>query len=185
MWDKAAHARRAKFPGNLSSRRRDYLSMKLVIVDDDSLLCSALSRCLVRLNHSARMANSVESALALIAAEAPVAVLTDLDLGVGGDGVELITRLRASGSKVPILMMTGSEIATARARLQSAGVGEIALLEKPFEIDVLMRSLAELLPLESIPIPAPTLAPAPARATPLTMAARMGNAVRSLGGRVI
>src|SRR5262245_47016620 len=117
MCDAAVHGRRASESRNLCGPRRDSLSMKLVIVDDDSLLCSALSRCLVRQNHSARMASSVEGALALVAAESPAAVLTDLDLGTGGDGVALIQRLRASGSMVPVIMMTGSDPAGARARL--------------------------------------------------------------------
>jgi DNA-binding response OmpR family regulator len=156
--------------------------MKLVIVDDDSLLCGALSRCLVRLNHSARMATTVDGALALITAESPAAVLTDLELGEGGDGTELITRLRASGSRVPVLMMTGSDAAAARARLRAAGLEDIALLEKPFEFEVLLRKLAELLP-DFLPVPASTSRSS--KGTPTAMSALMGTVVRSIGGRVI
>lgn len=154
--------------------------MKLVIVDDDGLLCSALSRCLVRINHSARMAASVDAALALVAAESPAAVLTDLDLGAGGNGVDLIRRLRASGSTVPVLMMTGSDPAAARARLSAEGLGEIHVIEKPFEFDALTRELAELLPSAQFP-PAVT---APSRATP-SKGSFVGNVLASLGGRVI
>ena len=106
--------------------------MKLVVVDDDSLLCSAISRCLIRLGHSSRMATSVDGAVALIAAESPAAELTDVDLGAGGDGVDLIGRLRASGTPAPILVMTGGDMAGARARLDAAGHGDIAVLAKPF-----------------------------------------------------
>jgi DNA-binding response OmpR family regulator len=155
--------------------------MKLVVVDDDSLLCGAIARCLVRLGHSSRMAATVEAGLALIAAEAPAAVLTDLDLGGGGDGVHLIRRLREAGSRVPVLMMTASERAAARARLDAAGLGEIALLEKPFELDELLRRLAEILPPSFLPQPSATTTPARGSA----MGAIMGSVLQRIGGRVI
>ena len=47
--------------------------MKLLIVDDDSLICSSLARGLIRLGHAARAATSVEAALRLIEIESPVA----------------------------------------------------------------------------------------------------------------
>jgi DNA-binding response OmpR family regulator len=155
--------------------------MKLVIVDDDSLLCGSLSRCLVRLNHSSRMATSVDAALALIAAEAPGAILTDLDLGIGGDGIELIRRLRETGSRTPVLMMTGSDPDQARARLSAAGLGEVAVLSKPFEFDELLGKLAEMLPLS---FAAPEPARPPSRPTPVSMAALKGVFDR-ISGRVI
>jgi DNA-binding response OmpR family regulator len=153
--------------------------MKLVIVDDDSLLCGSLSRCLIRLNHSSRMASSVEAALALIEAEAPGALLTDLDLGPGGDGIELIRRLRETGSRIPALMMTGSDPVLARARLSAAGLDEVAVLSKPFEFDELLRKLAELFPRSFV---APS--PPPGRPTPVSMAA-LKNVFDRLSGRVI
>ena len=153
--------------------------MTLLIVDDDMWLCSALSRNLVRLGHGARRATSVEAALALIATETPAAVLTDLDLGAGGDGVELISRLRASGSRVPALLMTGSDRAVARARLADAGLDEIALLEKPFEFEQLVKKLSELLPEASA-----LASPAVRASRPTPVATVVDGVVRALGGRV-
>jgi DNA-binding response OmpR family regulator len=155
--------------------------MKLLIVDDDSLICSSLARSLIRLGHAGRAANSVESALRVIESETPAAVLTDLDLGAGGDGVDLITRMRREGCQVPAIMMTGSDPGLARARLARAGLDEIALLTKPFAFDELMKVLGEVLPLDTS-----SAAAAPARAARLTpVAALVGNVVRSFGGRVL
>jgi DNA-binding response OmpR family regulator len=154
--------------------------MKLLIVDDDSLICSSLARGLVRLGHAGRAASSVEAALRLVESESPAAILTDLDLGAGGDGIELITRLRREGCLAPTIMMTGSDPVMARARLARAGLDEIALLEKPFAFDDLMKVLGEVLPAGG---PALTVTPArPARPTP--MASMVESVVRSLGGRV-
>jgi len=154
--------------------------MKLLIVDDDSSLCSALARSLIRLGHAARSATSVTSALKLVESEAPTAVLTDLDLGAGGDGVDLITRLRQEGSQVPAILMTGSDPVMARARLGRAGLDEIALLEKPFAFEELVKVLAELLPQDS----ASLQSGAAVRQTRPTPVAAVLHAVgRAFGGR--
>ena len=149
--------------------------MKLLIVDDDVLLCSALARGLIRLGHASRTVSSVEAALALVDAEAPAAVLTDLELGTGGNGVNLISRLRESGRSVPALLMTGSDVGMARARLTQAGLPDIQVLAKPFEFDELMKKLGEILPLADDPVRPPNMTP---------MAAFMGTVVRALGRRV-
>jgi DNA-binding response OmpR family regulator len=152
--------------------------MKLLIVDDDSLICSSLARSLMRLGHAGRAAGSVESALRMIESESPAAVLTDLDLGPGGDGVELLARMRREGCQVPAIVMTGSDPALARARLARAGLGETALLVKPFAFDELMKMLGEVLPGE------PSATAAPGRAPRLTpVAALVDKVVHLFGGR--
>ncbi|SRR5260221_9366733 len=152
--------------------------MKLLIVDDDSLICSSLARGLIRLGHAGRAARSVESALKMIESESPSAVLTDLDLGPGGDGVELLARMRREGCQVPAIMMTGSDPALARARLARAGLDEIALLVKPFAFDELMKVLGEVLPGDA------SVAAARGRAPRLTPVAALVDKVAHLfGGR--
>jgi DNA-binding response OmpR family regulator len=155
--------------------------MKLLIVDDDSLICSSLARSLIRLGHAARAATSVESACRLIGSESPAAVLTDLDLGDGGDGVELILRLRREGCRAPTIMMTGSDPVMARARLARAGLDEVALLEKPFAFEDLLKILGEVMPGAG----APFEVPAQRTPRPTPVAAMVGSVVRSLGGRVL
>jgi DNA-binding response OmpR family regulator len=150
--------------------------MKLLIVDDDSLICSSLARSLIRLGHAARAATSVESACRLLETESPAAVLTDLDLGVGGDGVDLILRLRHEGCRVPTVMMTGSDPIMARARLARAGLDEVALLEKPFAFEDLLKVLGEVLPSGS------SLEMASRTPRPTPVASMMQSVVRTLGG---
>jgi CheY-like chemotaxis protein len=124
--------------------RAALMSMKLLLVDDDVLVCSAISRSLIRLGHSSRTVTSAADALTLLEAEAPNAVLTDLDLGPGSkDGIELIGELRRRGYTRPTILMTGSDLDVARARLVSAGLDDIAILAKPFELDDLLRTLGE------------------------------------------
>jgi DNA-binding response OmpR family regulator len=116
--------------------------MKLLLVDDDVLICSAISRSLIRLGHASRTVTSAGDALALLDAEAPSAVVTDLDLGPGSDdGIELIAELRRRGYSRPTVLMTGSDLDEARARLGRAGLDDVPLLAKPFELDELLRAL--------------------------------------------
>ena len=155
--------------------------MKLLIVDDDKLICSSLARSLIRLGHAARAATSVESACRLIERESPAAILTDLDLGDGGDGIDLLRRLGQEGCRVPTIMMTGSDPIMARARLARAGLDEVALLEKPFAFEDLLKVLAEVLPAAGASFEAP-----PSRVgRPTPVATMMETVVRSLGGRVL
>ena len=123
----------------------------------------------------------MDAALALMATEPVSAVLTDLDLGAGGDGVELITRMRAAGSHVPALMMTGSDRAVARARLADAGLDEIAIIEKPFEFDQVMKRLTELVP--TLGASSSSAAARVARPTPVAMV--IDTVTRTLGRRVL
>jgi DNA-binding response OmpR family regulator len=108
--------------------------------------------------------------------------LTDLDLGPGGNGVDLIVSLRRQGCRVPTIMMTGSDPVMARARLARADLDEVALLEKPFAFEDLMKVLVEVLAPAG---PAPA-SPAASRAKRLTpVAAIVESVVRTLGGRVL
>ncbi|HVZ75020.1 MAG TPA: response regulator [Polyangia bacterium] len=146
--------------------------MKLVLVDDDVLVCSALARPLVRLGHASRTATTVESALALVEAEDPTAVVTDLDLGPGGNGVELISALRRRGDRRRAILMTGSDLGYARERLDAAGLEDITILAKPFELAQLLEALGEpsTRPISGLP-----------RAE-VPMSSFVGNVVRAFGG---
>jgi DNA-binding response OmpR family regulator len=142
----------------------------LLLVDDDILVCSALSRSLIRLGHASRTATSVDGALELLDSEAPTAVLTDLDLGPGRSGVDLITELRRRGYARPAILMTGSDLALAHQRLADAGLGDVRVLAKPFELGDLLNVLGEVLPA------------APARRSPSSTMGIVDNVVRALGG---
>jgi two-component system, OmpR family, response regulator MprA len=145
------------------------MSMKLLLVDDDVLICSAISRSLIRLGHASRTVTSAADALALLDAEAPNAVVTDLDLGPGSDdGIALIAELRRRGYARPTVLMTGSDLVAARARLDGAGLGDVPLLAKPFELDELLRALG---------VPAATPSAAPRGGAGHVM----GNVMRALG----
>jgi len=108
--------------------------MNVLIVDDDVLLARALARALSKAGHRCRTATSVDSAVALVTIERPTLVLTDLDLGGAGDGVDLACWLRNAGHRMRIIMMTGSGVDLARVELARAGLEDVDVLAKPFPL---------------------------------------------------
>jgi two-component system response regulator GlrR len=125
------------------SQRQEGSNMNVLIVDDDVLLARALARALSKLGHACRTATSVDSAVSLVALHRPGLVLTDLDLGGAGDGIDLACWLRHAEISVPIVIMTGSDVELTRVELARAGLDEIDVLAKPFPLRRLLALLAE------------------------------------------
>ena len=107
-----------------------FLAMKVLLVDDDELIRSALQINLEGLGHSVTSARSGEEALAWLAkGHEPDLVILDMNMpGLGGAGT--LPRLRSLRPKVPVLLATGRIDQTALT-LASAHPG-VTLLAKPF-----------------------------------------------------
>src|SRR5918992_75320 len=119
--------------------------MKVLIVDDDRPLRDALRRTLVLGGYDTIEAADGEAALAQVASAAPDAVV--LDVGLPDiDGLEVSRRLRGSGNRVPILMLTARDAVGDRIDGLDAGADDY--LVKPFDVGELTRTeylLLELL----------------------------------------
>lgn len=90
----------------------------------------------------AGIADSVDEALAIATEHKPSLALVDVNLGEGGDGVELARRLRAEhGTRV--IFLTGSADPQTLARL-SAVEGH-GYLQKPFIAAELARTIRDVL----------------------------------------
>ena len=112
------------------------------IIDDDASNRYAL----LALMHSLAFNASVhESAEAMLASDQPYTadcVITDIQMP-GMNGFGLIAALRAMGSEVPVIMITGRSEARLRDRAISSGA--VCLLRKPFPIDALIDCLSVIL----------------------------------------
>jgi two-component system, OmpR family, response regulator MprA len=116
--------------------------MRILIVDDDRALRDALRRTLVLGGYDTLAAEDGEAALAQVASAAPDAVV--LDIGLPGiDGLEVSRRLRASGNRVPILMLTARDAVGDRIDGLDAGADDY--LVKPFDVGELKARLRALL----------------------------------------
>jgi two-component system response regulator MprA len=116
--------------------------MRILIVDDDRSLRDALRRALVLGGYEAVSAQDGAEALSQVAAAAPDAVV--LDVGLPDiDGLEVSRRLRASGNRVPILMLTARDAVVDRIDGLDAGADDY--LVKPFDVGELKARLRALL----------------------------------------
>jgi two-component system, response regulator RegA len=126
---------------------------RILIVDDDTIFCSVLSRALRRRGYEVRSAESAESGLDMAAVFMPDGCVLDLKLGQDS-GLDLITRLTERVPGVRILVLTGyASVATAVQAIKSGATNYLA---KPADTEEIIAMLSDSAVVESSP---PNLAP--------------------------
>ena len=100
------------------------------MVDDERAVRESLRRALELEGYEIELAADGEEAIARLEREAPVdgAILDVLMPGI--DGLEVCRRLRASGNRVPVLMLTARAEVDSRVAGLDAGADDY--LPKPF-----------------------------------------------------
>ena len=116
--------------------------MRILVVDDEPAVRDAVRRALVLSGYSVDVADGGGAAVAALAAEAPDAVVLDVAMP-GVDGLEVCRRLRASGDRTPVLMLTARD--TVADRVEGLDAGADDYLVKPFALEELGARLRALL----------------------------------------
>lgn len=116
--------------------------MRIVVIEDDPRLSSVLARAFAQEGWSVQTAaDGLEGERLLAGGTADLAVL---DLGLPGqDGLHVLGRLRASGSTLPVLILTGRDAVEDRVRGLDRGADDY--LVKPFALDELLARARALL----------------------------------------
>jgi len=115
---------------------------QILIVDDDNLLTTMLRRTLSLEGWSVAVANSGIEALPLLTT--PGAELAILDVSMPGmDGFEVLRRLRAAGSTIPVLMLTARD--AVEDRVAGLELGADDYLIKPFASEELVARVRALM----------------------------------------
>jgi FixJ family two-component response regulator len=113
--------------------------MRLIsIVDDDVTVREATADLINALGYAASTFASAEQFLNSDKIDETDCLITDLQMP-GMDGLSLQSRLLKEGRKTPVIFITAFPKESVRARALAAGA--IAFLTKPFEEDLLVRSL--------------------------------------------
>lgn len=121
-------------PGTIRSAR----SPVIAVVDDDEAMREAISDLLQVLSMSCRTFDRAEAFLAAYAPNKFDCLITDLHMpGLGG--LELLQRLKALGSSIPVVVVTSAGDLLNRSRAMQEGA--FAYLTKPAAADVLLRHL--------------------------------------------
>jgi two-component system, LuxR family, response regulator FixJ len=114
----------------------------IAVVDDDEAMREALCELLQALAMSCRTFDRAEAFLAAYTPGEFDCLVTDLSMpGMGGQ--ELLRKLRALGSSIPVIVVTSATDSPSRARAMANGA--FACLTKPVSEDVLLRHLAAAL----------------------------------------
>jgi len=126
--------------------------MRILVVEDDERMADMLHRSLQEQGYAVDVVHDGEQALYQAAVNAYDAVVLDVSLP-RRDGFAVAQHLRATGSRVPVLMLTARD--SLRDRVAGLDAGADDYLTKPFELEelfarlrALLRRMPEMLPTE-------------------------------------
>ena len=115
--------------------------MRILIVEDDASLAAGVARILEGEGHAADVMKSGEHAI--LAATQESFDLMILDVGLPGlDGFEVLRRLRAQGSPVPVLILTARDAID--DRVHGLDLGADDYMAKPFAMAELVARVRAL-----------------------------------------
>ncbi len=115
--------------------------MRILVVEDDSLLGDGIQAGLRQAGYSADWVRDGAAADTALAVEEYAAVVLDLGLP-RVSGLELLRKLRAAGNAVPVLILTARDAVPDRVAGLDAGADDYMV--KPFDLDELAARLRAL-----------------------------------------
>jgi two-component system, OmpR family, response regulator MprA len=120
------------------------MPVKILVVDDERAVRDSLRRALELEGYEIELAEDGRKALSLLEENAaqPDAIILDV-LMPGVDGLEVCRRVRSSGSRVPVLMLTARDEVENRVAGLDAGADDY--VTKPFALEELTARLRALL----------------------------------------
>jgi DNA-binding NtrC family response regulator len=124
------------------------MSIRVLVVDDNEVFRRPLQRALEAAGFEVVAVPSAEDALEVLHGSTVDVLLTDHRLP-GMDGVQLITRIKATHPALAIIMMTA--YGTIESAVEARRAGADDYLEKPFEVPDLLRALQRALDQQKLP----------------------------------
>ena len=116
--------------------------MLVLVTDDDRAVREALERALQLAGYEVELASDGDSALAAIERRTPDAVVLDIMMP-GLDGLDVTRRLRRTGNRIPILLLTARDAVDDRVEGLDAGADDYVV--KPFALEELLARVRALL----------------------------------------
>lgn len=118
------------------------MQQRILVVDDDSAVTSVLKRGLSYEGYAVDTAASGEAGLAIARERTPDLVILDIMMP-GIDGLEVLRRLRAVDSHLPVLLLTGKDAPADQVQGLEHGADDYVI--KPFTFEVLLARVHALL----------------------------------------
>ena len=110
----------------------------LLLVDDDPNTLASLSRAFRMAGHEVTVCDNANRAVEMLRSEPFDLVFSDVVMP-GKTGIDLLEELKASGIRVPIIMMSGQ--ATIEMAVRATRLGAIDFLEKPLSTEKLLLTI--------------------------------------------
>jgi len=129
-------------PGKAVAPRATRPPGKVLIIDDESLVRAQLRRSLELRGYTVSEAVNGQAGLAALAEGAPDMVILDMTMP-DMDGAEVLRRLRATGSRVPVVVSSGYLDASTERRLPDGAFQ--AFLPKPYGASDLAEAIEQAL----------------------------------------
>jgi two-component system, NtrC family, response regulator AtoC len=107
---------------------------KILIIDDDDLVCISLKRLLIKLDFDAEFCMKAEEAFQVIEKDEPDVILLDIYLTTH-NGLELLKEIQKLYFHIPVIMITG--YADVKIAVEAMKSGAFDFLLKPLDIDQL------------------------------------------------
>ena len=111
---------------------------KIIIVDDDSSVLTAIQRGLKAHGFSTEAFESAKAFRDSADLDQAACLITDLNLN-GDSGIDLTAQVRAMGHAFPIILVTATPHEGLRQAARDAGCD--AYITKPFSLDVLIAAI--------------------------------------------
>lgn len=127
---------------------------RILMVDDEPLLRSLLSRALARADFDVVEASSGAAALQVLHAERFDLVITDVQMPLM-TGIELLRKLRHHQPDLPVILISG--VFELGPDQSPADIGAFAVLGKPFPFEELHEVALRALSCREVPLPSRTV----------------------------
>src|SRR4051812_34172678 len=138
----AYHGSVVRPPGGQAGVQSPAMSATILIVEDEFAVARGIQYALQQEGYQVAVAKSGEEGLDFATNQAPDLVVLDVRLP-GMDGFEVLRRLRASGSKAPVLVLTARDDEVDKVIGLELGADDY--LTKPFGLRELMSRIKALL----------------------------------------
>ena len=125
---------------NMTTSRIRINPSRILVVDDEPIVCDSIRMLLAFDGHAVRTANSAEQALSVFKSDQFDVLITDYAMP-GMKGSELATEIRKQAPNLPVVLVT------AYAEMLSSWGADLSnvdcVVSKPFRLETLRNSLAE------------------------------------------
>jgi two-component system cell cycle response regulator len=118
---------------------------KLLTIDDSKTIRLILHRAFKEFDCTLVEAANGEEGLKAAASHKPDLIILDITMPQM-DGIEMLTRLRATGDNTPVIMLTAEGGASSVQRASHLGISDY--IAKPFQNDALIEKVQKVLPIE-------------------------------------